>query len=230
MNFFKRLTSVFLCCVLLSSSVLALDDVDSQDFYTLEAVQNSPISVYSATEWDTNDRAQLQGIYKFIQYFTTAPSSFSNGSLFGYLSRILSSQIPNVSTNFQLQGSYGTNGLLKLISDRSTSIYNYLGGDNIAGNLGKIQNSTSASSNHLLNIYKAVSDIDGYATETTLSSVNSFVYSVDNQLKWMLPYFYSINLEEAVDGKYTALYYLHLLQDVLANEEDKAIRDQQKQA
>lgn len=276
MNLFKRLTSAILCSVLLSSSVLALDDADNQDFYTLAAFPNSPVSVYSATDWSTDDRAQLSGIYRFIQYLTTAPSSFSDRSLFGYLSRILSAQIPNVSTNFQLQGSYGTNGLLKLISDRSTSIYNYLVGDNIAGNLGKIQNNTGASASRLLNIYNAVASIDDYATEPTLSSllsrfnfvfytsgdsydsadISSFPFHVfftdpntgvsarlNTSFPMILGHLYRTlmfdnNSSFAVpdgNGGYVrynlrSLYGLiYQLQDVLANDEDKAIRDQQKE-
>lgn len=179
---FIRLTSVFLCCALLSSFlILPASAVDDMDYYSAPSVSDGSASVApaslggillaSATSWDTNDRATLQGIYKFIQYMSTAPSSYSDGSVIGLLHRILdnggiSGSVPNAVTNFRLyRNGTGTNGLL---FDIFTKI-----GDVLPQGYGTSALSWLSSINS--NLMKV--DTSGLATEYTLSSFENLFTS-----------------------------------------------------
>lgn len=286
---FIRLTSVFLCCALLSSFlILPVSAVDDDDYYSTPAVSDgsalvAPVSLggialASATSWDTTDRSTLQGIYKFIQYITTAPSSYSNGSIIGLLHQILDSSIPNAGTNFRLIGSKGTNDFLKDLFDKTTNFYNYVSGENIAGNLGDIQRNTLASASRLLDSNSYLSSIFGkVATEETLSAFKTlfsannigcgdnyhnfikafgmfFGYETGNTGAYYYPIWRGTDASDRVlrydswasvvgnlysnltslynpnmtDG-HTFLWYVSMLQDVLASEDDKKLADSQKE-
>ncbi|QRV61682.1 hypothetical protein [Inovirus sp.] len=172
---FIRLTSFLLCCALLSSFlILPASAADDDNYYSLPVVSDvsSPVlltslpsAMYSsATSWSTDDRATLNGIYKFIQYLTTAPSSYSDNSVIGLLHRILaksgsSGSVPNADTNFQLyRNGTGTNGLLFDIFNEISDVLPYGYGTNVLSWLSSINS----------NVMKA--DTTGLATESTLSS------------------------------------------------------------
>lgn len=182
MSFKRWLTSVLCSCILLSSIlVVPASALDDMDYYSVPAVSDgsalvSPVSLggvmlASATSWDTNDRAVLQGIYKFIQYMTTAPSSYSDNSVIGLLHRILnksgsSGSVPNADTNFMLyRNGTGTNGLL---FDIFTKI-----GDVLPQGYGTSALSWLSSINS--NLMKV--DTSGLATEYTLSSFENLFTS-----------------------------------------------------
>ena len=195
MNFFKRFTSVFLCCVLLSSFfVVSVSAVDDCDYYSLPPVGGSEpptASLYpvNPAEFDNSDSQTLTNIYKIIQYLYLSPASWQRDSVIGFLSRILDRLPSNLGTNFALVGGDGTNSILDDIRKWTMFSYNYLSSDNIAGNLGNIQRNTAAigdfilSSNTLLgSINDSLSGIHGFATENTLDSFRSYfadVFSVD---------------------------------------------------
>lgn len=183
MNFFKRFTSVFLCCVLLSSFfVVPVSAVDDNNYYSLPPVGDSEPSISSLypvnpAEFDNNDSNTLTNIYKFIQYLTLSPASWQSNSIIGFLEKIYDRIPSNLSTNFALMGGDGTNSILDDIRKWTMFTYNSLTSDNISGNLGNIQRNTLAtadritSSNTLLgSINDAVSGINGYATESTLAA------------------------------------------------------------
>lgn len=182
MSFKRWLTSVLCSCILLSSIlVVPASASDDDSYYSFPAVSDGPalvapaslggVMLASATSWDTNDRATLQGIYKFIQYMTTAPSSYSDGSVIGLLHRILnnggsSGSVPNADTNFRLyRNGTGTNGLL---FDIFTKI-----GDVLPQGYGT--NALSWLSSINSNVMKA--DTSGLATENTLSSFEHYFSS-----------------------------------------------------
>lgn len=175
---FLRLTSVFLCCALLSSFlILSASAVDDMDYYSLPPVGGSEPSV--AMDWPVNpaefvnsDSQTLTNIYKIIQYLYLSPASWQSDSLIGFLSRILDRIPSNLGTNFALQGGDGTNSILDDIRKWTMFSYNYLSSDNIAGNLGNIQRNTAASADRLLSLVTALGD-GGFATDTTLSSFRS---------------------------------------------------------
>lgn len=174
---FLRLTSVFLCCALLSSFLtLSASAVDDMDYYSLPPVGGSVSSTSSLypvdpAEFDNNDSATLTNIYKIIQYLYLSPASWQSNSVIGFLEKIYDRLPSNLGTNFALQGGDGTNAILDGIRSWVMQIYNYLSSDNIVGNLGNIQRNTSASADRLLSLVQAVSGINGFATESSLSKL-----------------------------------------------------------
>lgn len=183
MNFFKRFTSVFFCCVLLFSFfVVSVSAVDDNNYYSLPPVCDSDPSISSLypvnpSEFDNNDSNTLTNIYKYIQYLTLSPASWQSNSIIGFLDKIYDRIPSNLTTNFALVGGDGTNSILDDIRKWTMFSYNYLSSDNIAGNLGNIQRNTSATADRVLSvnstlssIYDVVSGINGYATENTLST------------------------------------------------------------
>lgn len=177
MNFFKRFTSVFLCCVLLSSFfVVSVSAVDDSDYYSLPPVGGSDPSValdwpVNPTEFSNDDSRTLTRIYEIIQYLYLSPASWQRNSVIGFLERILHAIPSNLDSNFALVGGDGTNAILDGIRGWVMQTYNYLSSDNIAGNLGNIQRNTSVSSDRLLSLVQAVSGLNGFATESSLSKL-----------------------------------------------------------
>lgn len=177
MNFFKRFTSVFLCCVLLSSFfVVSVSAVDDSDYYSLPPVGDFQPSISTfypvkPAELDNSDSQSLTNIYKIIQYLYLSPASWQSNSIIGFLEKIYNSIPSDLSTNFGLVGGDGTNSILNDIRKWTMFSYNYLSSDNIAGNLGNIQRNTSVSADRLLSLVQAVTGINGFATESSLSKL-----------------------------------------------------------
>lgn len=268
---FLRLTSVFLCCALLFSFlILSVSAVDDMDYYSLPPVGGSEPSV--AMDWPVNpaefgnsDSQTLTNIYKIIQYLYLSPASWQSNSVIGFLEKIFVRIPSNLGSNFALQGGDGTNAILDGIRGWVMQTYNYLSSDNIAGNLGNIQRNTAAigdrilSSNSLLgSINDAVTGINGYATENTLSlfltrfnqnfGLDSFVSSSQcGQYQYFLGWTpdggskygsWGRLMEEVVRyfgrddinlySERTLYGRIAQLQDVLASDDDKALADSQK--
>lgn len=165
-------------------------------FLLVLALSFSLLSVSALAEFTSSDSRTLTDIYKVIQYLNLSPGSWQRNSVIGFLERILEAIPSNLSTNFALQGGDGTNAILDDVRKWTMFTYNSLTSNDIAGNLGNIQRNTLAtadritSSNTLLgnintsitggnnvleSINTAVSGINGYATETTLSGISSFL-------------------------------------------------------
>lgn len=179
----KRLISFLLVLVLSFSLSLPTFAVDDMEYYSFPPVGGSEPSV--ALDWPVNpaefsngDSRVLANIWSYIQYFTFSPSSWGSNSLFGFLEKIYNRIPSNLADNFGLQGlNRGTNAMLDEIAKWTMFSYNSLTSDNIAGNLGKIQQNTLATASRILDsnsllgsINNAVSGINGYATESTLNS------------------------------------------------------------
>lgn len=179
MSFKRWLTSVFCSFILLSSFlILPASALDDDNYYSLPPVGVSEPSTavfypVNPAEFDNNDSNTLTNIYKYIQFLTLSPASWQSNSIIGFLERIYDRIPSNLSTNFALVGGDGTNSILDDIRKWTMFSYNYLSSDNIAGNLGNIQRNTLSSSDSLHSLVNAVSGIDGYATENTLSSFSS---------------------------------------------------------
>lgn len=177
MNFFKRFTSVFLCCALLSSFLsLSASAVDDMDYYSLPPVGGSEPSLsvsspVNPAEFGNNDSATLTNIYKIIQYLFLSPASWQSNSVIGFLENIYDRLPSNLGTNFALQGGDGINAILDGIRGWVMQIYHYLSSDIIAGNLGNIQRNTAASADRLLSLVQAFSGLNGFATESSLSKL-----------------------------------------------------------
>lgn len=148
MNFFKRFTSVFFCCVLLSSFfVVPVSAVDDSDYYSLPSVgdsEPSTASLYPVTPsatgdgWSSADSSRLRDIWQAL----TDSSSGNSGS----------------------------------IAYCVWWIWNYLK-DDIRPSLGNIDRNTSVTASRILDsnsllgsINTVVSGINGFATENTLKA------------------------------------------------------------
>ena len=175
---FLRLTSVFLCCALLSSFLfLSVSAVDDMDYYSLPPVEGGPSLAVDwpvdPAEFSNDDSRTLTRIYEIIQYLYLSPASWQSHSVIGFLDRILDAIPSNLDSNFALVGGDGTNVLLDGIRKWTMFSYNYLSSDNIAGNLGNIQRNTAVAADRLLSLVTALGD-GGIATENTLSSFLSY--------------------------------------------------------
>lgn len=172
----KRLTSMFLVLALSFSLSLSVFAADDMDFYTLPSVggsEPSTVSLFpvSPAEFDNNDSQTLTSIFKIIQYLYLSPASWQPDSVIGFLSRIFERIPSTLSTNFALQGGEGTNAILTGIRGWVLQTYSYLSSDNVGGNLGAIQRNTLASSERLLSLVEAVTGLNGFATESSLSKL-----------------------------------------------------------
>lgn len=172
----KRLTSIFLVLALSFSLSLSVFAVDDFNYYSLPPVGGSepltvPLYPVKLAEFDNSDSQTLTNIYKIIQYLYLSPASWQSDSVIGFLSRIFERIPSTLSTNFALQAGDGTNALLDNIRDCVLEIYHYLSSDSIAGNLGIIQRNTLASSDRLLSLVQAVTGLNGFATESSLSKL-----------------------------------------------------------
>lgn len=266
----KRLTSFLLVLALSFSMSLSAFAVDDSNYYSLPPVGGSEPSTanlypVNPAEFDNSDSQTLTNIFRFIQYLTLSPASWQPHSIIGFLDRILDAIPSNLDANFALQGGDGTNSILDDIRKWTMFSYNYLSSDNIAGNLGNIQRNTAAigdfilSSNTLLgSINDAVSGINGFATENTLSGFDSYFrdyFSYGDSVstsstsgrRFMykdfrggdyfvsLPYlFYTMERTLVWDGNLTTgvptIYrMLHLLQETLASEDDRKLAENYKE-
>lgn len=174
----KRLTSFILVLAFSFSLSVSAFAVDDSDYYSLPPVGGSEPSVamdwpVNPAEFDNNDSITLTNIYKYIQYLTLSPASWQSNSVIGFLEKIFDRLPSNLGTNFALQGGDGTNSILDDVRKWTMFTYNSLTSDNIAGNLGKIQQNTLASADRLLSLVSALGD-GGFATENTLSSFFSY--------------------------------------------------------
>lgn len=153
MNFFKRFTSVFLCFVLLSSFfVVSVSAVDDSDYYSLPPVGASEPSL--SVSYPVN------------------PSSTGDG---------WSSSDSNMLRDIWQALTDSSSGSPGSIAYCVWWICNYLK-DDIRYSLGNIDRNTSVTASRILDsnsllgsINSAVSGINGFATETSLSKlVNTF--------------------------------------------------------
>ena len=174
----KRLTSFLLVLSLSFSLSLSAFAVDDSNYYSLPPVGGSEPSTpnlypVNPAEFSNDDSRTLTRIYEIIQYLYLSPASWQSNSVIGFLEKIYDRLPSNLGTNFALQGGDGTNAILDGIRGWVMQTYNYLSSDNIAGNLGNIQRNTLSSADRLLSLVNAVSGINGFATEDTLSSLSS---------------------------------------------------------
>lgn len=174
----KRLTSFLLVLSLsfaLSLSAFAVDDSNYYSFPPVGGSEPSTPNLYpvNPAEFSNDDSRTLTRIYEIIQYLYLSPASWQSNSVIGFLEKIYDRLPSNLGTNFALQGGDGTNAILDGIRGWVMQTYNYLTSDNIAGNLGNIQRNTLSSADRLLSLVNAVSGINGFATEDTLSLLSS---------------------------------------------------------
>lgn len=208
------------------------------------------LSVSASAEFTSSDSRTLTDIYKIIQYLYLSPGSWQSNSVIGFLERIFEAIPSNLSTNFALQGGEGTNSILDGIRDYSLQTYNYLSGTYISGNLGDIKRNTQASADRILSTNTALAAIS--QKFDSLSGANSYSAKIYELLGGDIfdPFFNGpllqylidihsevrsftqdaiISIDEFGEVFYTPYHYIRQLANVLANDDDKAIRDAQKE-
>lgn len=225
---FIRLTSVFLCCALLSFLlILPASAVDDDNYYSVPAVSDgsAPVTpaslgdlmLASAAGWDSNDKAILESIYKVIQCLLVKPSSIMAGSLF--------SRVIDISANTE-------------------AILNNLGGAD-----GFAKESTLSSFadywNTKFTVY-GVTDSGSFADSwNSLFAKNSYSFPVAFDetthlpTAWYQDSWYSVigniygtlfnDYKTLNTGQWSFYHYVKRLTDVLANDDDLAMREDQKE-
>lgn len=228
----KRLTSFLLVLALSFSFSLPAFAVDDMDYYSLPPVGGSEPSL--ALDWPVSPSATGDGWSSsdrsLLQSIEVALTDISRGSMLWYLSWI----------------------------------YDALRGGDIPGDLGRIQQNTLAIASRILDsnsllgsINTAVSGINGFATENTLSGFDSYFRDVfatgmsasvnsgfgtrfpfknpDNSTVYvsfaqLLCYFQSyLAFDGLSDGQYTLYHYVKNLSEILASEDDKQLAENQKE-
>lgn len=259
----KRLTSFFLVLALSFSLSIPVFATDDNNYYSFPPVGGSEPSVamdwpVNPSEFDNNDSTTLTNIYKIIQYLFLSPASWQGNSVIGFLQKIFDRIPSNLGTNFALQGGEGTNAILDGIRDWVVQTYNYLGGSNIAGNLGTIQRNTLVTADRLLSLISAFGD-GGLASENSLSTLVKFFTADDAGVSLQVPFYtngsstptfkssfkptfgflFTDFLYDSTTfwngGDYTIFHYikysnqfLKLLQETLASEDDRQLADNYK--
>ena len=242
---FKRLTSVVLVCVLLSSFlILPASAADDDSYYSLPVVSSVAL-LASSDGFSSTDSSHLTSIF---QQLTLSGSSYirgmiseiyeqfrvkADGNIYAYISRI---------DNNMISASNFLEGISSKVQCLTTSPSGYSAGS-VVGLLHSILDSLP-------------SDMSGLATESTLSAFSSAFSSFSGIWK----YIYDQNtwvsgvksdgslsltnwktMQQNLFNQFirdTEMNYpdrltlrgaVKRLQEVLANDEDKAIRDNQKE-
>lgn len=235
MNFFKRFTSVFLCCVLLSSFfVVPVSAVDDSDYYSLSPVAGLEPSLSvsypvnpSATGdgWSSSDSNRLRDIWQAL----TDSSSGNPGSIaycvwwiWNYLKDDIRPSLGNIDRNTSVAASriMDSNSLLSSINSVVSGINGYA-----------TEKTLSGFSSDFLDIFAtgmSASLSPGYGTRFPFKNPdNSTVYVSFGQLLW---YFQSyLAYDGLVDGQYTLYHFVKNLSETLASEDDKQLAQNQKE-
>lgn len=228
----KRLTSFLLVLALSFSLSLPAFAVDDMDYYSLPPVGGSEPSL--ALDWPVSPSGTgdgwTSGDRSLLQSIEVALTDISRGSMLWYLSWI----------------------------------YDALRGGDIPGDLGRIQQNTLAIASRILDsnsllgsINTAVSGINGFATEDTLSGFDSYfrdvfstgmsatlspgngtrfpfknpdnstVYVSFGQLLWYFQTY--LSYDGLADGQYTLYHFVKNLSETLASEDDKQLAENYKE-
>lgn len=223
---FIRLTSVFLCCALLSLFlILPVSAADDDNYYSLAPVSSSePSSAVdypiNPAEFSDSDSTVLSSILHFVQFITTSPSSYQPRSIIGMLDRI-GELVYQISHNFggadglaqettlsALSAKVATeSSLAKLVGTFSTQIYD-IGPTRV--DYGQFLYST-------------------FGPYSTLFSPNPSRNIGFNNLLSSLGYALTFDGTNLYEGDRTLYSRIRQLQDVLASDEDLAMREDQKE-
>ena len=215
-------------------------------FFFVLALSFSLFSVSASAEFTSSDSRTLTDIYRIIQYLNLSPGSWQRNSVIGFLERILEAIPSNLSTNFALQGGDGTNSILDGIRDYSIQTYNFLSGSNIAGNLGDIKRNSQASADRLLSTNTALDSIvQQLLTVTGDNSYSKKIYDAlvfDNWEALYDPLIVTVGkISSALSTEkrygttssgsdlWSVYHYIRQLANVLANYDDLALREDQKE-
>lgn len=245
---FIRLTSVFLCCALLSLFfVLPVSALaDDNNYYSVPVVASEPSvsSFYpvNPAEFTDSDSTVLLNIYKFVQYLTVSPSSFQSHSIVGMLDRI-GSLVYQISQNSGGSDGVAQEVTLSAFKDLFTSFHSLdsqFPGDTVSfsdylSSLFSLTTSPALTSS---------SNDEFHANQEKGFVYNSFAYGVDGSLTPHLDSQYSFsglmstllstliydgNLSSLTSGGPTLYRLVALLQQTLASEDDRQLAQNYKE-
>lgn len=239
---FIRLTSVFLCCALLSIflalPVFAL--ADDNNYYSVPVVASEPsvssFSPVNPAEFTGSDSTVLLNIYKFVQYLTVSPSSFQSHSIVGMLDRI-GSLVYQISQNSGGSDGVAQETTLSAFKDLFTSFHSLdsqFPGDTVSfsdyiSSLFSLTTSPALTSS---------TNDEFHANQEKGFVYNSYAYGVDGSITPHLDSQYSFsglmstllssliydgNLSSLTSGGPTLYRLVALLQQTLASEDDRQL-------
>lgn len=245
---FVRLTSVFLCCALLSSFlILPASAADDDNYYSLAPVSSSEPSLagdYSVNpaEFTDSDSTVLLNIYKFIQYLTVSPSSYQSHSIIGMLDRI-GSLVYQISQNSGGSDGVAQETTLSAFKDLFTSFHSLdsqYPGDPVSFSdyLSSIFSLTTSPA-----LTSSTND-EFHANQEKGFVFNSYAYAVDGSITPHLDSQYSFsglmstllstliydgNMSSLTSGGPTLYRLVALLQQTLASEDDRQLAQNYKE-
>lgn len=245
---FIRLTSVFLCCALLSSFlILPASAADDDNYYSLSPVSSSePVLAgdypVNLAEFTDSDSTVLLNIYKFIQYLTVSPSSYQSRSIIGMLDRI-GSLVYQISQNSGGSDGVAQETTLSAFKDLFTSFHaldSQFPGDTVSfsdyfSSLFSLTTSPALTSS---------TNDEFHANQEKGFIFNSYAYGVDGSITPHLDSQYSFsglmstllstliydgNLSSLTSGGPTLYRLVALLQQTLASEDDRQLAQNYKE-
>lgn len=243
-----RLTSVFLCCALLSLFlVLPASASDDDNYYSLAPVSSSEPSLagdypVNPAEFTDSDSTVLSGIYRFVQYLTVSPSSFQSGSIMGMLNRI-GSLVYQISQNLGGFEGVAQETTLSAFKDLFTSFHSLdsqYPGDPVSfpdyfSSLFSLTTSPALTSS---------TNAEFHANQEKGFVYNSYAYAVDGSITPHLDSQYSFsglmstllstliydgNMSSLTSGGPTLYRLVALLQQTLASEDDRQLAQNYKE-
>ena len=239
---FLRLTSVFLCCALLSSFlILPASASDDDNYYSLAPVSSFEPSLagdypVNPAEFNDSDSTVLLNIYKFVQYLTVSPSSYQSHSIVGMLDRI-GSLVYQISQNSGGSDGVAQETTLSAFKDLFTSFHaldSQFPGDTVSFSdyLSSLFSLTSSPA-----LTSSTND-EFHANQEKGFVYNSYAYGVDGSITPHLDSQYSFsglmstllstliydgNLSSLTSGGPTLYRLVALLQQTLASEDDRQL-------
>lgn len=245
---FKRLTSVFLCCALLSLfMVVPAFAADDDNYYSLAPVFSSEPALagdypVNPAEFSDTDSTVLLNIYKFIQYLTVSPSSYQSHSIIGMLDRI-GSLVYQISQNSGGSDGVAQETTLSAFKDLFTSFHaldSQFPGDPVSFSdyLSSLFSLTTSPA-----LTSSTND-EFHANQEKGFVYNSYAYGVDGSITPHLDSQYSFsgllstllstliydgNLSSLTSGGPTLYRLVALLQQTLASEDDRQLAQNYKE-
>lgn len=232
---FIRLTSVFLCCALLSLFlILPVSAADDDNYYSLAPVSSSePSSAVdypiNPAEFSDSDSTVLSSILHFVQFITTSPSSYQPRSIIGMLDRI-GELVYQISHNFGGFDGVATESTLSAISDKVatestlSSFFDFWKlsfSDYFNTNSGSFAKSWNTIFTDKSYFFPTAVDENGVAISFYKDSWFSVIGNIYGTLFQ--------DYKTANTGQWSFYHYVKRLADVLANDDDLAMRESQKE-
>ena len=243
-----RLTSVFLCCALLSSFlILPASASDDDNYYSLAPVSSSEPALsgdypVNPAEFTDSDSTVLLNIYKFVQYLTVSPSSFQSHSIVGMLDRI-GSLVYQISQNSGGSDGVAQETTLSAFKDLFTSFHSLD---------SQFPDGTVSFSRYLSSLFSLTTspaltsstNDEFHANQEKGFVYNSYAYGVDGSITPYLDSQYSFsglmstllstliydgNLSSLTSGGPTLYRLVALLQQSLASEADRQLAQNYKE-